>query len=109
LGLAGFEIGGPLLLSAYDRGELLGDDYFLLQGGFLFRLTQINPVIGDSVYAAGFYEMGKTWNGPAGIPSLPNDVAGGFIVKTLIGPIYGGLSIGDSDHRKWFFGLGRVF
>ena len=109
LGLAGFELGGPLRLSAYDRGELLGDDYFLLQGGYLYQLTTLNPVIGDAVYAAGFYEMGKTWNGPTGTPSLPNDFAGGLVIKTLIGPIYGGLSIGDSDHRKWFFGLGRIF
>ncbi|WP_263364904.1 patatin-like phospholipase family protein [Edaphobacter acidisoli] len=109
LGLAGFEIGGPLRMSAYDRGELLGDDYFLLQGAYLFQVTKLNPVIGDSIYAAGFYEMAKTWNSPSGTPSLPNDVAGALIVKTLIGPIYGGISIGDSSHRKWFFGMGRVF
>ena len=24
-------------------------------------------------------------------------------------PVYGGASIGDSGHRKWYFGLGRVF
>lgn len=109
LGLAGFSLGGPLRLSAYARGELLGDDYFLGQAGYFFRLAKLNPVIGDSVYAGGFYELGKVWNGPTGTPTLPNDVAGMVIIKTLIGPIYGGASIGDSDHRKWFFGLGRIF
>lgn len=109
LGLAGFELGGPLRLSAYDRGELLGDDYFLLQAGYLYQLKELNPVIGEAVYAAGFYEMGKTWNGPTSTPTLPNDFAAGVVIKTLLGPLYGGLSIGDSDHRKWFFGLGRVF
>lgn len=109
LGLAGFELGGPLRLSAYDRGELLGDDYLLVQGGYLYQLTKLNPVIGDSVYAAGFYEAGKVWNGPTVTPSFPNDFAAGFLIKTLIGPVYGGVSIGDNNHRKWFFGLGRVF
>jgi len=109
LGLAGFSLGGALRLSAYDRGELLGSDYFLGQAGYLYRLTKLNPVIGDSIYAAGFYEIGKVWNAAAGTPTLPNDISGAVIVKTLIGPIYGGGSIGDSDHRKWFFGLGRVF
>lgn len=109
LGLAGFELGGPLRLSAYNRGELLGDDYLLLQSGYLYPVLKLNPVIGDSVYAAGFYEVGKVWNGPTTTPSLPNDFAAGFLMKTLIGPIYGGVSIGDSDHRKWFLGLGRVF
>jgi NTE family protein len=109
LGLAGFALGGPLRLSAYHRGELLGSDYFLAQTGYLYRLVKLNPVIGDSIYATGFYEIGKVWNSPAGTPSLPNDFSAAVIMKTLIGPIYGGASIGDSDHRKWFFGLGRVF
>jgi NTE family protein len=109
LGLAGFSLGGPLRLSAYHEGELLGSDYFLGQTGYFYRLVKLNPVIGDSIYAVGFYEIGKVWKGAAGTPNLPNDVAGGVVIKTLIGPIYGGASIGDSDHRKWFFGLGRIF
>jgi NTE family protein len=61
------------------------------------------------MYAGGLYEIGKVWNGAVGTPSLPNDVSALFVMKTLVGPLYGGVSIGDSDHRKWFFGLGRVF
>jgi NTE family protein len=109
LGLAGFSLGGPLRLSAYPRGELLGSDYFLAQGGYMYRLLRLNPVIGDEIYAVGFYEIGKVWDGAPGTPNLPNDFAAGLIMKTLIGPIFGGVSIGDSDHRAWFFGLGRVF
>jgi len=109
LGLAGFSLGGALRLSAYDRGELLGNDYFLGQTGYLYRLAKLNPVIGESIYAAGFYEIGKVWGGAAGTPTLPNDISGAIVIKTLLGPFYGGASIGDSDHRKWFFGLGRVF
>jgi NTE family protein len=109
LGLAGFSLGGPLRLSAYHQGELLGSDYFLAQAGYLHRLLKLNPVIGDSIYAGGFYEIGKVWDGAPGTPTLPNDISGALIIKTLFGPIYGGASIGDSDHRKWFFGLGRIF
>jgi NTE family protein len=109
LGLAGFSLGGPLRLSAYNRGELLGSDYFLAQTGYLYRLLKLNPVIGDSIYATGFFEIGKVWNAQPGTPNLPFDVSGAAIVKTLIGPIYGGFSIGDSGHYAWFFGLGRIF
>jgi NTE family protein len=109
LGLAGFSLGGPLRLSAYNRGELLGTDYFLVQAGYLHRLLKLNPVIGDAIYAFGLYEVGKAWNTVPGTPTLPQDFAAGAIVKSLIGPIYAGVSIGDSDHRKWFFGLGRIF
>ena len=109
LGLAGFSLGGPLRLSAYNRGELLGNDYFLAQGGYLYQLMKLNPVIGDSIYATAFYEIGKVWGAPPGTPTLPNDISGALVVKSLIGPIFGGASIGDSGHRKWFFGLGRIF
>ncbi|MGH9595797.1 MAG: patatin-like phospholipase family protein, partial [Edaphobacter sp.] len=109
LGLAGFSLGGPLRLSSYHIGELLGTDYFLGQAGYLYRLAQFNPILADSVYAAGFYEIGRMWGEPAGTPRLPNDVSGALVMKTVIGPLYGGASIGDSGHRKWFFGLGRIF
>ena len=109
LGLAGFSLGGPLRLSAYHMGELLGTDYFLGQTGYLYRLARFNPILADSVYAVGFYEIGRMWGEPAGTPRLPNDISGALVMKTLIGPLYGGASIGDSGHRKWFFGLGRIF
>jgi NTE family protein len=109
LGLAGFALGGPLRLSSYARGELLGNDYFLVQPGALFRVARLNPVFGDGVYAMGVYEIGKVWGGATGTPKLPNDISGGLILKTLLGPVYGGGSIGDSGHRKWFIGIGRVF
>jgi len=109
LGLAGFSLGGPLRLSAYNRGELLGNDYFLAQTGFLYRLLKLNPVIGEAIYGAGFFEIGKVWGGAPGTPNLPFDVAGAAVAKTLIGPIYGGVSGGDSGHYAWFFGLGRIF
>ena len=109
LGLAGLSLGGPLRLSAYARNELLGTDYFLGQTGYLHRIARLNPVIADSVWAGGIYEIGKMYGGNAQTPTLPNDVAAAVVIKTLLGPIFGGLSIGDSGHRKWFFGVGRVF
>jgi NTE family protein len=109
LGLAGVSMGGPLRLSAYSPGELLGTDFFLAQGGYLYRLARLNPVIGDSIYAGGVYEIGKMYGGNVGTPSLPNDVAGFLVVKTLIGPVLGGLSVGNGGRWKWYVGVGRVF
>ena len=109
LGLAGFSLGGPLRLSAYNRGELLGNDYFLGQTGYMYRLLKLNPVIGEAIYATGFFEMGKVWGGAPGTPNLPFDVSGAAIIKTFIGPIFGGVSVGDSGHYAWFFGMGRIF
>ena len=109
LGLAGVSLGGPLRLSAYSRDELLGTDFYLIQGGYLYRLARLNPVIGDAIYAGGIYEIGKMYGGNPQTPSLPNDFAGFVVVKTLIGPVLGGLSIGDGGRWKWYIGVGRVF
>ena len=109
LGLAGLTLGGPLRLSAYARNELRGTDSFLGQLGYLHRIAQLNPVFADTIYAGGFYEIGKMYGANAQTPSLPNDFSAALVIKTLFGPVFAGLSIGDSDHRKWYFGLGRTF
>jgi NTE family protein len=109
LGLAGLTLGGPLRLSAYARNELLGTDYFLGQVGYLHQIARLNPIFADTIYVGGVYEIGKMYGGNAQTPSTPNDVAAAVVVKTLLGPLFGGVSIGDSDHRRWYFGLGRVF
>lgn len=109
LGLAGLALGGPLRLSAYSRNELLGTDYFLGQVGYLHLLARLNPIFADAIYAGGLYEIGKMYGGNAQTPSTPNDVAGTVVIKTLIGPVFAGLSIGDSDHHRWYFGVGRIF
>ncbi|HEY2040533.1 MAG TPA: patatin-like phospholipase family protein [Edaphobacter sp.] len=109
LGLAGLTLGGPLRLSAYARNELLGTDYFLGQIGYLQQIAKVNPIFADTIYVGGVYEIGKMYGGNAQTPHTPNDIAGAIAIKTLIGPVFGGLSIGDSDHRRWFFGVGRVF
>ena len=62
-----------------------------------------------AVYVGGLYEIGKMYGGNSLTPTLPNDAAGVSVVKTLLGPVFAGLSIGDSDHYKWYFGVGRVF
>ena len=109
LGLAGFTLGGPLRLSAFGQDELLGTDYFLAQAGFHYRLLRVNPVFTGALYAGGMYEIGKMYGANPQTPSLPNSGTGFLVMKTPVGPLFGGLSIGDSGHRKWFFGLGPIF
>jgi hypothetical protein len=64
---------GPLRLSAYDRGELIGSDYFLAQVD-ISSAAKLNPVIADAVYAGDFMRsegMGRR----ARTPNL-NDIQG---------------------------------
>jgi NTE family protein len=108
LGVAGFGLGGPLRLSAYGRNELLGNRYGLFQAGYMHRVLRLNPLLGDALYVIGFYEAGKV-RSIMDLPDLPQDVSAAVVVKTLIGPIFTGISFGDGNHRKWYFGIGRIF
>jgi len=108
LDLQAFSLGGPLQLGAYGRNELLGNQYFLFQAGYLHELFRLSPLTGSTFYAAGLYEVGKVYGNPL-LPSLPNDVSFALIGKTALGPVFVGGSFGDSGHRKWWFGLGRIF
>lgn len=65
-------------------------------------------LLGDKIFAIGFYEIAKPYGGYS--PSkLPNDVNGGLIVNTFLGPILIGGAWGDTGHHKIYFELGRIF
>jgi NTE family protein len=103
-----FFLGAPLQLSAYGLNELRGNQFYLLQGGYLHDLFTLPPFLGKRIYAIGSYELGKMY-GATNASKLPNDFAAGVLAETSLGPLFLGGSVGDSGHYKWFFQLGRVF
>jgi len=107
-GIPQYFLGGTAGLFAYGQNEVRGDQYFLFRAGYLHRLLTLPPFLGEGLYAATFYEVGKMYNAP-GVSRLPTDGAAGFIVRTALGPVFIGGSVGDTGHAKWFFALGRVF
>ena len=109
LGLAGFALGGPLRMGAFGRNELLGNQYFLFQVGYEREISRLNPLLGEGVYAVGFFETAKVYGNPMAPTTLPADGSVAIVVKSSIGPLYIGGSIGTNGRAKWWFGLGRIF
>jgi NTE family protein len=110
--LQGFSLGGPFHLGSYGRNELLGNQYWLFQGGYEHRLLRFNPLLGEGLYAIGFMEGGKVYeniNAADTLESEAFDASFALVARTALGPIYVGAAGGDNAHRKWWFGLGRVF
>ena len=110
--LQGFPLGGPFRLGSYGRNELLGTQYWLFQGGYERKIFQLPPLIGEGVYAVGFFEGGKVYNNLNAADTLESEAYDGSVVlitRTSLGPIYIGGAAGNNDHRKWWFGLGHVF
>ena len=108
-GIPPFSLGGGRQLSAFGENELLTNQYYLFQGGYIRRLAKLPPFLGDSISLVGQYEAGKTFFLPAQ-PSVPMDGLVGIVVKTMFGPFeIAGAAGNGHDHRKIFFQLDRVF
>jgi NTE family protein len=111
VGVPAFSLGGSQRLVAYGTNELLTDQYFVAQLGYLRRLITLPPFLGDSLNAIGLFELGKTYQLPNGPPQpyLPGDLAGGLIVNTIFGPVEIGGAVGNYGRGRFFFRVGRIF
>jgi len=112
-GVPAFSLGGSLRLVAYNTNELLTDQYYLGQLGYLRRLAKLPPFLGDSLNFIGLFEAGKTYQlpltGATAPPDQPGDVAAGLIVNTIFGPVEAAYAVGNYDRHRFFFRIGRIF
>ena len=108
-GIPPFSLGGGLQLSAFGENELLTNQYYLFQTGYIRRLGRLPPFLGDTISLVTTYEAGKTFFLPDE-PSVPMDGVVGIVVKTVVGPFeIAGAAGNGKDHRKIFFQLDKVF
>jgi NTE family protein len=110
-GVPSFSIGGSRKLVAWGTNELLTNQYFLGQLGYIRQLVKLPPFLGSSVNFLGVLELGKTYKLPLAPspPHLPMDAAGGIIVNTIFGPVLVAGAVGDYGHGRFYFQIGRVF
>jgi NTE family protein len=110
-GIPTFSLGGSRQLVAWGTNELLTDQYFLGQLGYIRELAKLPPFLGSSVNILGVLELGKTYKLPysPSPPNLPMDAAGGLLVNTIFGPVLVAGAVGDYGHARFYFRIGRVF
>ena len=103
-----FTLGGPLRLTASSFEEYRGTDYALVRPAYFRRVANLPTPLGQSIYVVGTYELGYI-----AAPNQPSvtrqDVFFGLAAETPLGAITFGPAIGDHDHRKLIFTLGRFF
>jgi NTE family protein len=110
-GFPAFSLGGSQQLVAWGQNELLTNQYFLGQLGYIRELAKLPPFLGSSVNFLGVLELGKTYKLPLAPspPNLPMDVAGGLLVNTIFGPVLVAGTVGDYGHARFYFQIGHVF
>ena len=98
-------------LVAWGTNELLTDQYFLGQIGYIRQLATLPPLLGSSIDFIGLYELGKTYKLPqsSSPPNLPMDGAAGIVVNTIFGPVEVAGAVGDYGRARFFFRIGRIF
>jgi len=107
-GVPAFSLGGKNSILAYGENEILTNQYQLYRAGYIRRLWQLPPIIGDRAYAFGVGEFAKADYQHAS-STYPADVAGALVIKTIFGPVMIGASYGASGHTKFFYEVGRIF
>ena len=108
-GIPPFSLGGGVQLSAFGENELITNQYYLFQTGYIRTLARLPPFLGDTISLLTTYEAGKTFFLPDE-PSVPMDGVVGIVIKTAVGPFeIAGAAGNGKDHRKIFFQLGRLF
>jgi NTE family protein len=110
-GIPTFSLGGSRQLVAWSQNELLTNQYFLGQLGYIRQLATLPPFLGSTVNFLGVLELGKTYKLPflPSPPHLPMDAAGGLLVNTIFGPVLVAGAVGDYGHARFYFQIGRVF
>jgi len=108
-GIPPFSLGGPLRLAAYGENEILTNQYYLFQPGYIRRLKELSGLFGNNLYAIANYEIAKPDHELFHESSLPNDANVALLLQTIFGPIVVGGTVGDSNHRKFYFAVGRYF
>jgi NTE family protein len=112
-GIPQFSLGGSQRLVAYGTNELLMNQYFLFQLGYLRQLARLPPLLGGGIYFLGLYEGAQVYNQPATAlnkaSGFPTDGALGVVVNTIFGPVEAAYAYGDTGHRRFFFRIGRLF
>jgi len=103
-----FNQGGLYQLSALDRHQLIGNNYY--RGG----VWALRSLSGETVsffgrfYGAIGYEAGRAWH-PSLTAKPRNDGVVGLVGETLFGVVFLGTSFGDQGSAKVLFRVGRVF
>jgi NTE family protein len=110
-GFPAFSLGGSRQLVAWSENELLTNQYFLGQLGYIRELIKLPPFLGSSVNLLASFEVGKTYKLPAlpNPPHLPLDGSGGILVNTIFGPVLIAGTVGNNDHARFYFQIGHVF
>jgi NTE family protein len=103
-----FSLGGLLRLGAFNNDQLRGDNYLLMGGGYLHRIARLPDVLGGNMFVGGWVEAGSAFD-DWDTTDWKSDASAGIIMESLLGPIFGGVSIGFTGGARFYVAIGPLF
>ena len=103
-----FALGGPLRLGSFNNDQLRGANYMLFGGGYLRGVGRMPDVLGGSIFLGAWVEAGSAFN-EWDTKDWKSDITGGFILETLLGPVFLGGSVGFQGGGRFYISLGPFF
>ncbi len=103
-----FTLGSPFHLGAYSNGEIRGDSYYVLTGGYLRQFARLPDFMGGAIHAGGWIENADAfddWNSAG----FRTNASVGLIMDTIVGPVVLAGSAGFDGRWRTYFGVGRIF
>ena len=103
-----FTLGGLFRMGALSRDEFRGDHLYYGSVGYLYKITDLAPLIGEKLSAGVWYEFGSAFNDWDERDTF-HGISLGVIAETFLGPIFLGGSLGTGGRTNFFFAIGRFF
>ena len=103
-----FALGGPLRLGSFNTDQLRGSNYLLGGAGYLRGVGRMPDVLGGSIFLGAWVETGSAFD-EWDTKDWKSDVTGGFILETLLGPVFMGGSVGFRGGGRFYVALGPLF
>jgi len=104
-----FALGSPFHLGALDNGEVRGDHYYILTGGYLRQFGRLPDFMGGPLFAGAWLETGNAFDSGAAKAWPRSNVSGGVVMDTLVGPVILAGSAGFDGAWRTYIGIGRIF
>jgi NTE family protein len=103
-----FTLGGPFTLGALVPGTLVGSNYVQATSGYLHEMGRLPSLIGGPIFAGAWFETGGTFDDFED-REWANNISTGIVLESILGPIFGGVSVDLDGGIRYYISIGRLF
>ncbi|HEY6509870.1 MAG TPA: hypothetical protein VIY56_17730, partial [Vicinamibacterales bacterium] len=103
-----FSLGGPFKLGALVPGALTGPKYLQVTTGYLHQFGQLPSLIGGPMFFGGWLESGSAFEDVRDA-SWTNNISTGVVLESILGPIFGAVSLDVDGGWRYYVAIGRLF